>query len=109
MSARAPGARSVWGSMSAYLKLALVVLPIMAVALVAALLAEPERPRLVLPAGGRWTSAVVELVPGRAVLAAGEELELPAGRYEVILMGADGLSERRGVTIGAGRTELDPR
>lgn len=106
---RTTGSLSVWGSLSAYLKLALVALPVMAVALVAALRAEPARPRLLLPAGGRWTSAVVELEPGRAVLAAGEELELPSGGYDVILMGPGGQSERRRVAVGSGLTELDAR
>ena len=109
MSEREAGARSVWGSMSAYLKLAVVVLPIMAVALLAALLFEPERPRLVLPSDGRWTSAVIELAPGRAVLRAGETLELPAGDYEVVLTDADGVSERRTLVVGEGVTEIAGR
>jgi len=109
VSTRARGARSVWGSMSAYLKLAVVVLPIMAAVLIGALLAEPDRPRLLLAPEGRWTSAVVELSPGRVVVGAGEEIELPAGEYEVVLTDARGTSRRERVTVGPGRTRLGGR
>ena len=105
---RRRGARSVAGSLTAYLKAGIGAVLVMVVVLLLAVGREPPRAAVELSGDGPWTSATLD--DGRRVLVveAGQRIEAPPGDYRLLLLAADGHSERRRLTVAGELTLITP-
>lgn len=106
----AHGARSIRGSLGAYLAASVVALVALALALwlgwPAAGADAGSAGRIELASGSAWVEAALDDGRRQYSLARGQGLEVPPGRYRLTLLAPDGRTESRTIELGAGETLL---